>query len=180
MQKILVLDDQSYTLQAYKRYLENHFEVVTTNSPFEAVQFLEANPGGFFAAIVDYQIPGMNGCEVIHYLRAKRVNLPVVLCTGHVKEVVDGLLFDAVLEKPVTKDEIVRTLENLMARAVSEDPSLSGAVSALDEVVMRQMGENARHYDPASASMMIGDRSKLKIWNAWYQIKSVLRRSRKV
>lgn len=174
MFKLLLLDDNEYALKTYGRYLSAYFDLTSTRSPFEAIQFLAANPDRYFAAIFDYQIPGMTGREVIHHLRAKNVNTPVLLCTGCPLDEASDCLFHGVLEKPATREDLLVALGEIKtprAKApamASSDPGLSD----LDKFVLRKVHKDARTLSEEEAEAAITDRSKLLIWRAWRRLRS--------
>lgn len=69
---ILVVDDSRVTRQLLRRYLALHrFRIVEATDGPSALAALEENPD-LKMAIVDYNMPGMNGCELTRRLRAKR------------------------------------------------------------------------------------------------------------
>jgi len=69
---ILVVDDSRVTRQLLRRYLTLHrFRIVEATDGLSALKALEENPD-LKMAIVDYNMPGMNGCELTRRLRAKR------------------------------------------------------------------------------------------------------------
>lgn len=69
---ILVVDDSRVTRQLLRRHLSLHrFRIVEATDGPSALKALEENPD-LKMAIVDYNMPGMNGCELTRRLRAKR------------------------------------------------------------------------------------------------------------
>lgn len=81
MQRILVIDDQSYVRATITTALRaNGFEAVAVeNGPAGLAAFAESD---FDLAIVDVYLPGMDGIKVIKELRARSANLPVVAMSG--------------------------------------------------------------------------------------------------
>lgn len=69
---ILVVDDSRVTRQLLRRHLALHrFRIVEATDGPSALKALEEN-SDLKMAIVDYNMPGMNGCELTRRLRAKR------------------------------------------------------------------------------------------------------------
>ncbi len=185
MARILILDDNKYLLTTYKELLGSHHEVLATESPFEALQVLEANPDWFDLVLLDYLMPGFTGLEVLQHLRAHAVRVPIVLVTGQMQDVRHTQLFDAVLEKPVTGAQLVGLLGRFIelappppapAPAITADshPALRHGLADLERFLVEEVHSSSATLDPRTAATEIRDRSKLRLWFAWYQLRSVL------
>ena len=69
---ILVVDDSRVTRQLLRKHLALHrFRIVEAVDGPSALEALDENPD-LTMAIVDYNMPGMNGCELTRRIRAKR------------------------------------------------------------------------------------------------------------
>jgi CheY-like chemotaxis protein len=109
---ILVVDDESMALVLIKRLLgEAGYQVVTAQSGFEALDLFRRQPQAFQLVLLDLTMPFMDGEETFHRLREIRANIPVVLCTGFIRQDrLDQLMKDGIagfLRKPLAPDEIV-------------------------------------------------------------------------
>jgi len=109
---ILVVDDESMALVLIKRLLsEAGYQVVTAQSGFEALDLFRRQPQTFQLVLLDLTMPFMDGEETFHRLREIRANIPVVLCTGFIRQDrLDRLMKDGIagfLRKPLAPDEIV-------------------------------------------------------------------------
>jgi signal transduction histidine kinase len=84
----------------------------------------------FDLAILDMHMPGMDGVELAHRLRALRPELPLVLYTSLGGEEIDPV-FAAVLAKPVKQSQLFDVLVSLLSDGTFE----RAAVDAGDEPV---------------------------------------------
>ena len=65
------------------------------------------------AVVLDYAMPGMTGAEVAQRMRARHPHLPIVFCSGYADSLALDQIPDAVvLRKPVTIDDLSRTVRN--------------------------------------------------------------------
>jgi len=86
MYSILYVDDDEILLNVNKIYLEKNgdFSVDVANSGALA---LDRIPSGRYDAILsDYQMPGMDGIELLKLVRDRHGNLPFILFTGKGRE----------------------------------------------------------------------------------------------
>ncbi len=84
-----------------------------------AAEFLETcDPRDAGCLIVDYDMPGMTGLELLQTLRARGCALPVVVITGRGDAVLEQRVGAAgglrMLHKPVDSDELVGLIEKAM------------------------------------------------------------------
>lgn len=114
--EILVVDDERLTRLFLSAVLSSEgYRVTAAPSGEEALDLLSAEPGRFHAVVLDRNMDGMNGVEVLSRMKrdARLVSLPVVLETAatHPEEVLEGLRAGAFyyLAKPVNP-EFLRTV----------------------------------------------------------------------
>jgi sigma-B regulation protein RsbU (phosphoserine phosphatase) len=94
--RILVVDDEAGMLRSVERVLSPSYEVAGTRSSREAV----ALAGAFRPdlAILDVQMPGMDGFELMEQLRTIDPDIDVIFMTGSIHEL------DAKLIRAIRKD----------------------------------------------------------------------------
>lgn len=82
MISVLYVDDESALLEVTKIFMERggEFSVDTATSAKEAVTKLKG--GHFDALVADYQMPEMDGIELLKYLRPRCKGMPFILFTG--------------------------------------------------------------------------------------------------
>jgi PAS domain S-box-containing protein len=82
---VLYVDDEEDLLEIGKRYLElnSDLHIVTVSSALGALAELKASK--FEAVVADYQMPGMNGIELLKQIRVHS-QIPFILFTGKGRE----------------------------------------------------------------------------------------------
>jgi two-component system, LuxR family, response regulator FixJ len=79
---LLVLDDDAAVRDSLKFLLEvEGFKVRTFGSPVELLNDKELPDLG--CLIIDYQMPAMNGLDVVATLRQRQNHMPAILITAH-------------------------------------------------------------------------------------------------
>src|SRR5438552_69945 len=116
---ILVVDDESMALVLIKRLLsEAGYQVVTAQSGFEALDLFRRQPQAFQLVLLDLTMPFMDGEETFHRLREIRADIPIVLCTGFIRQDrLDRLMKAGIagfLRKPLAPDEIVDHIRGVL------------------------------------------------------------------
>jgi DNA-binding response OmpR family regulator len=86
MISVLYVDDEPVLLEIAKIYLERsgQFRVDTVASAPAALEIMKTR--SYDAIISDYQIPGMDGIELLKQIRATRPTLPFIIFTGRGRE----------------------------------------------------------------------------------------------
>ncbi len=80
---LLVVDDNRGALRLLDVVLSGQgYRVRTAASGEEALALLEADPASFLAALVDVQMPNLDGPATVRRLQAVRPGLPCVFMTG--------------------------------------------------------------------------------------------------
>ncbi|MFD0796388.1 response regulator [Maribacter chungangensis] len=119
--KILTIDDQLLVTFSVQRILTNRgYEVQTASDGLEGVKVFEQFQPDL--VIVDYQMPKMNGVEVVEYIRVKRKSkVPVLIMSGStditIKEKGFELGIADYLAKPVDLNKLVTVVSSLFERA---------------------------------------------------------------
>jgi diguanylate cyclase (GGDEF)-like protein len=84
--KILIVDDEvsnlSVIAHAFDRMVQLHYEILQTPSPARALEIAVAEQPDL--VITDWDMPGMDGIELIRRLKADEAtrDIPVIMCTG--------------------------------------------------------------------------------------------------
>ena len=82
---ILVVDDEAMITEVYRCYLESlNYRVTVAHSPEQALDIFTKCPTDFSGLVTDFNMPHMNGLELVRRMRAVRNDLPALLCTGYV------------------------------------------------------------------------------------------------
>ena len=118
--------------------LEDDHDVCTAGDGREALELLAA--GGIEVVCTDFQMPRMNGLELLARARATSSNVGFVLVTGmrdYIREVAglpDGAQFHSVLVKPYEPEQLVEAVSRAarfagMRRAVDAATAASGRLN---------------------------------------------------
>jgi DNA-binding NtrC family response regulator len=113
--KLLLVDDEVKFLKAIADRLSiKGFEVTTAENGEGAIQ--AAKEGGFDVAVLDLQMPGMDGTEVLEILKKKHKFIEIIMLTGHatVDSAIECTKLGAFnyLEKPYDFDKLVKALKD--------------------------------------------------------------------
>lgn len=83
--KILYAEDEQLMQDITKEFLElDSIDVDIAGSAIEAIDMLKENH--YDALVSDYQMPGMDGIQLLKYLRSRSNNIPFILFTGRGRE----------------------------------------------------------------------------------------------
>jgi diguanylate cyclase (GGDEF)-like protein len=123
--KILVAEDESGIRKVMRRALEaRHFQVELADRGDLALDM--ANVEGYDLIMLDVNMPGLNGIEVLKRLRENTLTrlVPVIIVTGlggTDQEVAGlGLGADDYVVKPFSLEELIARVERLLKRAAEE------------------------------------------------------------
>lgn len=116
MARILVVDDERDIRYLYASELEEEgYEVDTAGTGTDAAKLLETQ--SYDLVVLDIQMKGESGLQILQKIVRKRTDLPVILCTAFscYKEDFSSWLADAYVVKSSDlselKQEIARLLE---------------------------------------------------------------------
>ena len=123
-ESILVVDDEESVRHIMRNTLENFgYRTVGAADGSEAVALLRDAPALFDAALVDMQMPGLDGGRTIVALRHLRPDLPIVaasgLATNENKQAAASNGVRHFLAKPFSVDTLIRTMHAAMAKAAA-------------------------------------------------------------
>ncbi len=116
--KILVVDDAKENARLFKLYLsEAGAEVEIANDGESALKVVSEKY--FDLILLDLQMPGLDGFQVIKELRRKSFNRPIVALTAHAmkeeKEKTKEAGFDDHVTKPVRPDALIKSVSKLIS-----------------------------------------------------------------
>ena len=122
--KVFLVDDDPSVRRALARLIRSAGHQVQTFA--SAQEFLETRGGGEEAAclVLDVRMPGLTGIELQRQLQTLNRNVPIVFMTGHgnIPMSVQAMKAGAVdfLPKPVKDTDLLRAIEQALARAVRD------------------------------------------------------------
>lgn len=113
---VLVVDDEHHSLELIARFFRSNDCVVrAASSVIEAVAKLDDSVD---VVITDYQMPIMNGCDLLSMIRQKYPTLPVIGISGFRfsdRDIVSKL-FDAFLFKPFRMGDLLRSVDGVVSQ----------------------------------------------------------------
>jgi DNA-binding response OmpR family regulator len=126
---VLVVEDEPDVAETYKLWLEDDYEIRIAGDGNEGLAMLD---GSVDVVLLDRLMPGLSGDEVLEQVREEGLDCRVAMVTA-VEPGFDILEmgFDAYLSKPIKRDQLASTVENLLER--SEYDSLLQEYYALVE-----------------------------------------------
>lgn len=117
--RVLLVDDEAMILRLETTILERAgYEVETAHDGREGLGLAARRP--FDVAIVDYDMPSVDGLDVLRELRDLQPNCQRILCSGNlnlpvVMEAVNRGEISRVIQKPVTPHELLETVNDSIA-----------------------------------------------------------------
>jgi CheY-like chemotaxis protein len=114
----MIVDDNEEILSLMREIVAQFSgaEIVCFNSPQAALAAFEATPENFELVITDLEMPGMNGVELCHRLRAISPAAKILLATGSgivSEEAAANEGFCGLLHKPFPFAALQRVLEDI-------------------------------------------------------------------
>ncbi|MFH1368945.1 MAG: response regulator [Elusimicrobiota bacterium] len=115
--KVLIVDDD----ESIREYLEKalvleQYAVTTAGSAAEALGVLKANPGGFPVVLSDIMMPGIDGMELLNFVKKEYPETIVIMLTANatMETAIKSLNIGAFgyLMKPVVLEELKGMLKN--------------------------------------------------------------------
>ena len=140
--KILLVDDEVKFLNAVaERLTIKGFDVTTASGGDDAIK--AANAGGFDVAVLDLQMPGIDGAQLLKILKDNHKFIEIIMLTGHatVDSAVECTRLGAFkyLEKPVDFDRLVDGLkEAYQARLKKKFERQQKKMDAIQKLSMTQ------------------------------------------
>ena len=136
--RVLVVDDEpevTFALQVY--FLGKGYEMLTALDGTSAMNLIRQNTVDL--VILDMKMPGVNGIEVIKFIRSSSPETKVVVVTAYdvqFQEMIEQLGVDGFLTKPFGIESLTHTVEEALAgrkthgHALARDPvpSVDGLV----------------------------------------------------
>jgi DNA-binding NtrC family response regulator len=126
--RILIIDDDKAIRFALGELLTNNgYEVMTSDSGEKGLEIINTNQ--IDTAIVDYQLPSINGLEVLEKIKSSYNNIHVILITAFgneeiaIKAIKNGA-FDYVA-KPFNNEELLNRLNHIKNTFIVKDDSIN-------------------------------------------------------
>lgn len=164
--KILIVDDeQSISSSLVKFFKIDDIESDAAENGFSAQRMLRENP--YDAVLVDLKMPGMDGLELIRWMRSEGFRMPIIMASAHgeIEDAVKALKEGAqdYVVKPFDPEEMTIKLKNLVEastlRAVVEgnkSGSAEGTTSFIGESAsVIKIREVIKKIAPSNATVLV-------------------------
>ena len=140
MKSILVIDDEREICESIKMILEYEDYLVDYTSD-SGKGLLKLESGNYYALLLDIQMPGKNGFEVLSWLNEKGVDLKVIMISAHasVENAVKSTKLGAFdfLEKPIDRDKLLISVRNAVEQSAlsKENKKLKNEISGSEKII---------------------------------------------
>jgi len=126
--QVLWVDDEIDLLQSHVMFLEDKgYEVETAPNGADAVDLVRERP--FDVVLLDEQMPGMEGLEVLESIKEERAGVPVVMVTkSEAEDLMEKALGNEIsdyLTKPVNPSQVLLTCKRLLEQSKLRREALS-------------------------------------------------------
>jgi CheY-like chemotaxis protein len=117
--RILVVDDDEMVRETLISSLEEAgFLTLSAKDGERALEHFD-HSAGIDALVTDFSMPGMNGLELIRRVHARKPDLPAILLTGHVGDIVSeaGASRDkriTLFQKPIPPSQLAQRLTKVL------------------------------------------------------------------
>lgn len=119
MPNILIIDDQLLLLDVLHMVLEECYDVQTARNGMEALEIMDRWKVDL--VITDYNMPGMDGIEVIKAVRALKRKPKVIFYTAVLTERLEKEAYEAGADACMGKPFELAELKEKITRALSTD-----------------------------------------------------------
>ena len=140
MRSILVIDDEREICESIKMILEyEDYLVDYTTDSYKGLQKIEY--GNYDALLLDIQMPGKNGFEVLNWLLEKEIEMKVIMISAHasVENAVKSTKLGAFdfLEKPIDRDKLLISVRNAVEQSslVKENKKLKKELFTSEKII---------------------------------------------
>ncbi len=119
--RILFVDDEISIVKLHEKHLRKKgYQVISTSSSLEALQWVNEEPSKFDLVITDLTMPKLTGIELARKVLAVRPDIPIILCTGYTekltKEDIKRSGIKELMFKPVIISDLIHTIEKSLVR----------------------------------------------------------------
>jgi two-component system response regulator AdeR len=148
---VLVVEDETDLADLYAAWLQSSYSVRTAYGGHEALEKLDEEVN---IILLDRRMPGLSGDEVLDAVRERGIDCQVAMVTAVEPDFdILSMGFDDYLVKPVARDALLDTVENLELRGdydagVQEMFSLASKKALLEaEKTDSELGESEEYQD---------------------------------
>ncbi len=121
---ILIIDDEPVITKVGWILLKQlGYHVTTMTDSIEALEKFSLQPEVYDLVITDLTMPKLNGDKLAQKLMCIRPDIPIILCTGHDKQIWKekalALGIRKMIMKPFTRSELAETVRNILGKGLA-------------------------------------------------------------
>ncbi|HEX5873192.1 MAG TPA: ATP-binding protein [Pyrinomonadaceae bacterium] len=151
MPNVLLVDDEPSIRLTMGEFLKRAGYSVTTAADYDSAAVYDAD--NLDVAVIDVNLPGKSGIQLLQKIRDAKVYVPVIMITGEpnlsvIPEIVRSGAYDFIA-KPIVKDVLL----NAVARAV-EKKRLTDEKHRLEQEIKRYAEELEKRVDERTAELI--------------------------
>ncbi len=140
MKSVLIIDDERAICESIKMILEYEDYIVDyTTDSIEGLSKLEY--GDYNALLLDINMPGKNGFEILNWMREKEIELKTIVISAHgsVENAVKATKLGAFdfIEKPIDRDKLLIAVRNAVNNSslVKENKKLKKELLTNEKII---------------------------------------------
>ena len=116
---VLLVDDEENITSLFEAWLADDYEVLTANSGSEALEMMNDSVD---VALLDRRMPTVSGDELLEEIRERGYDVRVAMVTAIDPDFdVLEMGFDDYLTKPVSREDLIDIVEELLSRKSYDD-----------------------------------------------------------
>lgn len=116
-ERLLFIDDEPMIVELGTTMLTDlGYQVVGTRDPIKAIELVQKDPEQFDLVITDLTMPKMTGDQLAEKVARIRPDLPILLCSGYVKQLGTHPYLSGYIQKPVTQQNLARAVRDALDR----------------------------------------------------------------
>jgi CheY-like chemotaxis protein len=121
-ESLLIVDDEDALRHILRTaFTRKGYSVTSAGNGLEAIEILDDPAHKVDAVLLDINMPGASGVEVLKAIKANRPELPVLIISGHIstdtRNLLEHLGQTDVVSKPYRLDELGRRLRNMLGES---------------------------------------------------------------
>jgi len=144
---VLIVEDEVELAEMYGAYLPDTYDATIVNSGEEAIEVVDSS---FGVVLLDRRMPRVSGSEVLAHIEQEGIECHVAMVTAVDPDfdIID-LRIDDYLVKPVTREELLETVERLL--------TLDEYNELIQELTAKKLKRNVLQVEKARSELVESD-----------------------
>ena len=116
-ERVFFIDDEPILVDLVKTMLAQlGYQVTGMSDPQEALEAFKENPDHYDIVITDLTMPGITGDRLAQKVSVIRPDVPILLCSGYVKNIGQQAFLSGFIRKPITLPNLARSVREALDR----------------------------------------------------------------